>query len=479
MATLPQARGRERVIIRPQYGPQEVFLSTPADIAIYGGSAGGGKTWSLLLEAIRHKENSQYTGAIFRRTHAQIRNPGGLWDQSRKLYTETRARANNSELLWRFPAGGVLIFGHLQHEGTEYDWQGTELAFLGFDELTHFSENQFFYLISRNRSLAGIRPYVRATTNPDADSWVAQFIEWWIGEDGYAIPERAGVIRWMLRVNGVIHWADTPDELIEEHKRDDPKVPPPMPKSVTFIPASVFDNKILLESNPEYLGNLQAQTLVEQERLLAGNWKIRVEAGKVFNRDWFLVVDLAEVPKDGWECRFFDFAATEKKVAGDDPDFTATVKIRKVNGRYYLMHAAQERLPPAKLEEWMRRFVIDDLQKIRNTPIRYMLRWETEPGSASRRENYALVRAFDGIDAAGIEPDGDKITRARALAAQAYAGNVDVVKAAWNNELLTHLHNQPDWPHDDLMDASTGSYNALKGISPEGLATLGKAFGVR
>lgn len=70
------------------------------------------------------------------------------------------------------------------------------ICFIGFDELTHFSEAQFWYMLSRNRSMSGVRPYVRATTNPDADSWVAKLIDWWIDDvSGYPIPERGGVVR--------------------------------------------------------------------------------------------------------------------------------------------------------------------------------------------------------------------------------------------------------------------------------------------
>ncbi len=66
----------------------------------------------------------------------------------------------------------------MEHEKNCYDWQGTEIAYLGFDELTHFTEKQFYYLLSRNRSVSGVKPYVRATCNPDADSWVAKLIDW-------------------------------------------------------------------------------------------------------------------------------------------------------------------------------------------------------------------------------------------------------------------------------------------------------------
>ena len=89
--------------------------------------------------------------------------------------------------LWR--RGGKIKFAHLQFDNTVYDWQGAQITLIGFDELTHFTAHQFFYMVSRNRSTCGVRPYIRATCNPDADSWVADFLAWWINpETGLPIP---------------------------------------------------------------------------------------------------------------------------------------------------------------------------------------------------------------------------------------------------------------------------------------------------
>lgn len=99
---------------------------------------------------------------------------------------------------------------NIKNAADEGQWQGTQAAMFGFDELTHFSKSQFFYMLSRNRSDSGVKGYIRATCNPDADSWVADFISWWIDhETGYPIPERSGQIRWMYRNNDEIYWADT------------------------------------------------------------------------------------------------------------------------------------------------------------------------------------------------------------------------------------------------------------------------------
>ena len=197
--------------IRPQPGAQERFLACPADIAIYGGAAGGGKSFGLLLEPLRHIANKEFGGVIFRRTSPQITNEGALWDEAGKLYPLVGGDARVGSLEYHFPTKACISFRHLQQESTIYDWQGAQVPFIGFDELTHFTRGQFFYLLSRNRSTCGVKPYIRATCNPDADSWVAEFIAWWIDpETGLPIPERAGVVRYLIRVNDTIVWGESP-----------------------------------------------------------------------------------------------------------------------------------------------------------------------------------------------------------------------------------------------------------------------------
>jgi hypothetical protein len=188
--------------ISAQPGPQTEFLRTAADICIYGGAAGGGKTVGLILEPLRHVGRvANFTAVFFRRTTPQITNPGGLWDESRTFYPRLGGIPHLGMREWRWPRAGKIKFSHLQFETTVHDWQGAQITLICFDELTHFTAHQFFYMVSRNRSTCGVRPYIRATCNPDADSWVADFLAWWIDpESGLLIPERAGVLRYYIRV---------------------------------------------------------------------------------------------------------------------------------------------------------------------------------------------------------------------------------------------------------------------------------------
>jgi len=255
--------------ISAQPGPQTEFLRTPADICIYGGAAGGGKTVALILEPVRHvRRVAKFNAVFFRRTTPQITNPGALWDESQNFYPRVGGTPYLGAREWRWPDGGKIKFSHLQFDATVYDWQGAQITLICFDELTHFTAHQFFYMVSRNRSTCGVRPYIRATCNPDADSWVADFLAWWLDpESGFPIAERAGVVRYYVRVSEKIVWADRPEDLLQYLPRPE-DLPPgfdlPRPISVTFIPATVFDNPALLQVNPEYLAWLLSLPLLER-----------------------------------------------------------------------------------------------------------------------------------------------------------------------------------------------------------------------
>lgn len=430
--------------IRPQAGPQERFLSNAADMCIYGGAAGGGKTWALLLEPLRHVSKPDFAAVIFRRTYPQVTNPGGLWDESMRIYPLLGARPKQSDLTWVFPSGAIVRFAHLQHEADKYSWQGSQVPLICFDELTHYSRSQFLYMLSRNRSLAGMRPYMRATTNPDADSWVKDLVAPWVDDEHPEYPFPAGALRRFTVENDVIVWV--PDEWRDENGLAG--------KSLSFIPARVTDNRILMKQNPEYLASLRALPLVEQRRLLHGDWKVRPAAGKVFNRSWFETVEFA--PAAGASVRFWDFAATAKKLASDDPDYTVGVRLRRHDGVLYVEDVVRVRASWPEVKRLVRATATQDGPGVR-------VGWEIEPGSSGKAVNGDLVALLAGFDARGVHPAGDKVQRASGLAAQALGGHVRMVRAAWNVAYLAELHGFPDVKHDDQVDASSGAFHLLVG----------------
>jgi hypothetical protein len=293
--------------IKPQPGFQYNFLKSSADITIGGGAAGCGKTHASLMKPLRHVLDVEgYDPVFFRRTYAQIRNTGGLWDASSKMYPYLGAKQTEGER-WKFDNGNKISFSHLQHEKNKIDHQGAEYPLILFDELTHFSETQFFYLLSRNRSTCGVKPQTVATCNPDPDSFVARLVDWWIDQEtGFPIKERAGVKRYFVKDEDVLIWGDSKAEVIGKAKylfdNIDPKTHNDFVKSMTFIPGDIYQNQELLKVNPGYLANLMAQDEEMKARLLYGNWKIRADNTSLF--DWQAINDIFSNYTDNEETRY-------------------------------------------------------------------------------------------------------------------------------------------------------------------------------
>lgn len=435
----------DEAVVRPQRGPQSKFLAARADIAVYGGAAGGGKTWALLLEPMRHREQADFSAVFFRRTTVQIRNPGGLWDESHKLYGPVGAEPFASTLEWRFPSGARIRFAHLEHEKTVLEWQGAQLPLICFDELTHFTAAQFWSMTARNRSVSGVKPYIRATCNPDADSWVAELIAWWINPDtGRPIQARAGVPRWFVRDGDRLQWADRRRDLIRQY----PDLPP---RSLTFVPARLEDNRALISADPGYRANLLALPRVERERLLHGNWKIRAAAGLLFQRSWCQVVDAAPaglVVKRGW-----DLAATPK-TESNDPDWTSGVKLgRDGDGRFWVLDHRRIRATPAGVERFLANTATEDGAEVE-------IALPQDPGQAGKAQAQALVRALEGFIVHATPESGDKVTRFGPFSAQAEAGNVLVLRGAWNDAWFASLEGFPTAAHDDDADATSRAFAA-------------------
>lgn len=295
--------------IRPQEGYQMQALSSSADIVIGGGAAGVGKTYTLLLDPLPDLKVKDFGAVIFRRTNPQIRNEGALWHTSQTIYYYANGIPKESTLEWGFPNGNKIKFSHLEYEKNIFDWQGAQIPMIGFDELTHFTKKMFFYILTRNRSVCGIKPRVRATCNPDPESWVAELIAWWIDQEtGYPIPERQGVIRYLIVDGDNYIWGHTPEEVIKKawyilepivtKSGIDPKT---FIKSLTFISGDIYQNKALLSVNPEYLGNLLAQDKETQSSLLHGNWKVVISDLDIYDYKSFagMFVNMYKVNNEG------------------------------------------------------------------------------------------------------------------------------------------------------------------------------------
>lgn len=448
-------------IIRPQPGPQEQFLTTPADIAIFGGAAGCGKSFVLLMEPLRHIDNRQFGAVIFRREMPQITTEGGLWDTATELYDPLGAEFIQSPYRARFPSGAKVEFHHLQLERTVKKWDGSQIPLIGFDELQHFTATQFFYMLSRNRSLCGVRPYVRATCNPDPDSFMLRFLEWWIDQEtGYPIYERSGALRWMVRINDVIHWSDRPEELVAQFGKE------AFPKSVTFIPARLSDNKILEQADPGYRANLNAMMSYERERLLGGNWFARPRAGDLFKASDFEIVEKA--PPMRSTARYWDRAATAPSPANPDPDWTAGAHGGYgYDGYFYVTDVDRFRDGPYEVKSRIGRIASQDTRQCEVV-------LEHDPGQAGKAEIADYVRYLAGFAVQSYAVSAAKFVRWKPFASHVRSHNVRLVRGAWNKPFIDELEsltdNPKDYGHDDQGDAVAGLFNHLSGAMSGGAA---------
>lgn len=274
------------MMIKPQKWYQEKVLSCPADIVIWWWSAWAGKTFSLLLDPMRWFNLPWFRGVIFRRTMPQIKWWWGLRDESIKLYSGMiNSKPIESMSKWVFESGAEIKFSHMEYEKNMLDHQWLQYAFIWFDELTHFTRKQFFYLLTRNRSDCGIRPYIRCTCNPDPDSRVREFIDWWIDEEGYIIKERDGVIRYFTIDKDNIIRGDSYEEVSAQipHLLKDWDDPKEYIKSFTFIEWDLEENKILLSIDKSYRANLMAQDEVTRKALLYKNWNKSIHDYDLFD----------------------------------------------------------------------------------------------------------------------------------------------------------------------------------------------------
>lgn len=427
------------VEIRPQAGPQYQFLASTADITIYGGAAGGGKTYGLLIDAARHIEKPLYRAAIFRREIAQITLQGGLMDEAQKLYPGLDGKVNLSARVWTFRSGASVAFHGCEHEGDRFKFQGAQFGYLGFDELTHFTQTQFWYLWSRLRSVAGVRPRLRATCNPDPDSWVKDLIRPWL--EGERAP---GEVIW-LRRDG--------DDIVPSEPREEGSF------SLTFIPARLTDNQILMEADPEYLRKLQALPYVERRALLEGSWD-QVLSGDFFNPAWWQYID--QVPKIIKKVRFWDLAATRSgkgKGEGEDPDWTVGVLMGLTeSNQVVVLDVIRVRETPARIEEIIKAAAARDG---RDTQIII----EQEGGSSGK----IVGSHFSRNILAGYQfmpqatPRMAKAERAKPFASAVENQNVFLPSGlTWVNPFVNELARFPDPKiHDDQVDAASGAYSNL------------------
>ena len=248
----------QNVIFQPNKGPQTEFLSSNEREVLYGGSAGGGKSYAMLADPVRYLNNPQFRGLLIRRTTEELRE---LISVSKQLYPEAipNIRFMERDKTWVAPSGATLWLSYLDRDDDVTRYQGQAFSWIGFDELTQWaSPYPFDYMRSRLRTAkgSGLELYQRATTNPGGagHQWVKKmFID----------PAPHGKAFWATDIEtGQIL------TMPKGHSREGE----PLFKR-RFIPATLFDNPYLAEDGM-YEANLLSLPEYQRKQLLEGNWDV-------------------------------------------------------------------------------------------------------------------------------------------------------------------------------------------------------------
>ena len=289
--TITEEISEERpIIFKPNKGPQTEFLAASEREVLYGGAAGGGKSYALLADVLRFCNHPHHSGLILRRTNDELRE---LVLKSQELYPQVFPGAKWSERksLWTFPSGARIWMTYLEQDKDVLRYQGQSFTWIGVDELTQYaSPYAWNYLRSRLRTVdADLPTYMRGTTNPGGPGhlWVKKmFID----------PSPFNTSFWATDIenNEVLKYP-------KGHALEDK----PLFKR-RFIPAKLTDNPYLSRTG-EYEANLLSLPEVQRKQLLEGSWDIAEGAAfSEFNRD-IHVVEPYEIPSSWRKFRTCDY----------------------------------------------------------------------------------------------------------------------------------------------------------------------------
>lgn len=307
-------------------------LASRATETLYGGAAGGGKSeWLLhyaLDQMLAHPLNR---GGIFRRVFPSLQRT--LIPRSKAFYPAAGGTWNGQTHTWTFPNGSVLEMGSLQYEDSVLDHQGTEYGFLGFEEVTEFSEGQVGYMIGRLRAPApGIRPHMAATANP--------------GGRGHRWVKR----RW-VKPRPVDYEGEAPGPF----EVWDPAPTPdnPEPNSRVFVPATLADNPRLLARDPGYVNRLRAIADKALRRAMeTGDWDAidAIEGALWSQRDLDAGrVPLAWVNQQGVMERVVAVDPSDGNEDGKGDSYGVSVCSRGLDGAGYVEYSAGWRANPLQM----------------------------------------------------------------------------------------------------------------------------------
>lgn len=445
---------------RPVFGPcsekqRMILLDGETDILLCGGGAGGGKSHTCLTKALKYINDPAARVLIVRRSYPNLKLPGGLVDESQGIYSHFGGVWGVQNLTWKFRNGARIQFGAIPDKLAE--WQGLQASHILVDEAAEFTEQEILFLISRLRS-ARYKGHlsVTMTCNPDRESFLYNWVEYSMDEvTGVPVPGTENRIRYFINLAGKTYWADSKEELYEEHGDF------VEPLSFRFIPLTVYDNPILLKNNPKYLANLLAQPRVNQLRFLHGSWTARPEGAGFFRREWVRIVDHPPANPQS-RVRSWDLAASVPSESNPNPDWTAGVKMSRDRfGTYYVEDVNRFRkLTDSVLKEIIQTAEYDGKDDTTVTVPR-------DSGAGGKTANSFFVRtlAENGIGAKSVVISGHsgKVNRFKPFCSLAESGSVCIVRGDWNEAWLTELEHFDGGRNkkDDQVDATADAFNTL------------------
>ena len=304
-------------------------------------------------------------------------------------------------------------------------YQGLQISGILYDEVTHAEPEDIWWLISRLRSKAKNNPSIWLTCNPEADTWLLDYVMPYllpIGDEnaGRPDPEKNGMVRWLLRVDGEIVWGDSKEDLQARYGLDK------QPRSFKAIFGTVDDNPVLLKNAPEYKANLESLPHVECERLRWGNWFVRPEASGFFKRDWVTEINEPPPKQDIVKIvRAWDLAGELASAAVPSPDFSVGVKMAKLkNGNYVILDVIRFRARFGDLVQKITKIAIED-----GTDVEVLI--PQDPNASAKAACKQLVQQViegSGARAKATPTNKSKIDRFRPFSASAQNGVIQVLK---------------------------------------------------
>jgi predicted phage terminase large subunit-like protein len=466
-------------MVRPQSPFQEKYLKSNAKILVVGGAAGSSKSYVGLMRHLRWAHDPNYNGYCIRKNSTTLMKAGGLFQEAialyQKVFPDLKIKWKDQKLV--FPSGASVTFSHYENDAAGQQYQGLQLSNVFYDEATHASEEHIWWLVSRLRTAADLNPSIWLSCNPDPDSFLFDWVKWWLYPEGHpqhgiADPDKNGVIRYCLRIGGDMVWGDTREELVDKYSRPDAEV---NPIAFQVLLGTLVDNPTLMKMQPEYKSNLEALPEVEMRRLLLGDWTAREEGSTYFQRSWCGEEALTEPPASEIvrTVRAYDFAGTLKSSGNPSPDYTACAKISKLkNGNYFVHDVRRCRI---LFGDW-EKFIVENAQQDgRDCEIIIPL----DPGASAKVATSLLTRSLSeqGYRVRTMKATQSKLDRFRPFSSLAMNGHVQFLKGCAtdlennidsNNSFLyrelegfTGKKRSGESGHDDCVDAISDATSIL------------------